>query len=87
MLAQFQNHWKGYWNEHQHSKKICTDAGRPGTHHHRTDQRHLEGRSKAKRKSALHHPPNPGSSGAVLPAAVGGNIPGCAEGESIGYES
>ena len=30
MLAQFQNYWEGYWNEHQYGAKVCADAGRPG---------------------------------------------------------
>ena len=87
MLAQLQNHWEGHRNEHQHSKKICTDTGRPGAHHYRANQCHHEGRSKAKRKSSLHRPSDPGSSGAILSAAVGEYIPGCTEGESIRYES
>ena len=87
VLAQLQNHWEGYWNEYQHGAKVCADAGRPGTHHRRGNQYHHEGRSKAKWKSTLHHPSDPGSSGAILPAAVRENILGCAEGKSIGYES
>ena len=86
VLAQFQNHRESHWNEHQHSKKVCTDAGRAKTHHHGANQYHHKGQSKAKWKSSLHPPPYPGSSGAILSAAVGKYIPGYTEGESIRYE-
>ena len=86
MLAQFQNHWEGYWNEHQYGAKVCADAGRSGADHYRANQCHHEERSEAKWKSALYYPSDPGSGGAILPAADGENISGCTEGESIRHE-
>ena len=58
-----------------------------GADHYRANQCHHEERSEAKWKSALYYPSDPGSGGAILPAADGENISGCTEEESIRYES